>query len=421
MAERVWQNYYIPGGKAPKTSYKKVGKHTRELERVMTELTMVANFVEVFLAREGHDNPVGINYLEKVQLPHLPSIYGAMLAGVDYILMGAGIPVKIPGVLDLFVNHQPATYPLYVAGNTGEEVLMRFDPREYVEREMLPLKRPHFLAIVASNTLATTLVRKSNGRVDGFIIEGPTAGGHNAPPRGKLQLNAAGEAMYGERDRVDLPKIAELGLPFWLAGGYGSAEKVQEALAAGATGVQVGTAFAFCDESGLRDDYKERLLLSATVGEASVFTDPVSSPTGFPFKAALLPGTISEPEIYKARPRICDVGHLREAFRTQDGSIDYRCAAEPASIFVSKGGKLEETQGKKCLCNSLLANIGQPQFRAGKHEELGLVTAGDDLTEIAQFLPPGASTYSAADVVARLRGTALRPMAESETLASKSV
>ena len=61
MAERVWQNYYIPGGKAPKTSYKKVGKHTRELERVMTELTMVANFVEVFLAREGHDNPVGIN------------------------------------------------------------------------------------------------------------------------------------------------------------------------------------------------------------------------------------------------------------------------------------------------------------------------------------------------------------------------
>ena len=421
MAERVWQNYYIPGGKAPKTSYKKVGKHTRELERVMTELTMVANFVEVFLAREGHDNPVGINYLEKVQLPHLPSIYGAMLAGVDYILMGAGIPVKIPGVLDLFVNHQPATYPLYVAGNTGEEVLMRFDPREYVEREMLPLKRPHFLAIVASNTLATTLVRKSNGRVDGFIIEGPTAGGHNAPPRGKLQLNAAGEAMYGERDRVDLPKIAELGLPFWLAGGYGSAEKVQEALAAGATGVQVGTAFAFCDESGLRDDYKERLLLSATVGEASVFTDPVSSPTGFPFKAAQLAGTISESKVYKARPRICDVGHLREAFRTQDGSIDYRCAAEPASIFISKGGKIEETQGKKCLCNSLLANIGQPQFRAGKHEELGLVTAGDDLTEIAQFLPPGASTYSAADVVARLRGTALRPMAESETLASKSV
>ena len=52
---------------------------------------MVANFVEVFLARDGHANPVGINYLEKVQLPHLASIYGAMLAGV-----GAGVYRDIP-------------------------------------------------------------------------------------------------------------------------------------------------------------------------------------------------------------------------------------------------------------------------------------------------------------------------------------
>ncbi len=62
---------------------------------------MVSNFVEVFLAREDHTNPVGINFLEKVQMPHLASIYGAMLAGVGYVLMGAGIPLHIPGVLDL--------------------------------------------------------------------------------------------------------------------------------------------------------------------------------------------------------------------------------------------------------------------------------------------------------------------------------
>ena len=42
--------------------------------------------------------------------------------------------------------------------------------------------------------------------------------------------------------------IVGLGLPFWLAGGYGSAEKLKEALAEGAAGIQVGTAFAFCDE-----------------------------------------------------------------------------------------------------------------------------------------------------------------------------
>ena len=66
--------------------------HGRDCPRPLAELCLVANFVEVYLAREGHDHPVGINYLEKIQPPHLPSIYGAMLAGVSYVLMGAGIP-----------------------------------------------------------------------------------------------------------------------------------------------------------------------------------------------------------------------------------------------------------------------------------------------------------------------------------------
>ena len=85
---------------------------TRRGPPELRELCVVANFVEVWLAREGHDQPVGINYLEKIQLPHLPSIYGAMLAGVDYVLMGAGIPLKIPGALDALAapraGHVPA-------------------------------------------------------------------------------------------------------------------------------------------------------------------------------------------------------------------------------------------------------------------------------------------------------------------------
>ena len=104
------------------------------------------------------------------------------------------------------------------------------------------------------------MLRRANGRVDGFVIESPTAGGHNAPPRGKLQLNAAGEPVYGERDRVDIDDLRALGVPFWLAGGYGNPEKLREALEQGAAGVQVGTAFAFSRESGMRADLKRRLL-----------------------------------------------------------------------------------------------------------------------------------------------------------------
>src|SRR5579859_7680657 len=134
IADRVWGTYYIPGGKAERAPYKPVPAHAKNTPAEVNELCVVANFVEVILAREGHDNPVGINYLEKVQLPHLPSIYGAMLAGVGYVLMGAGVPLKIPGVLDRFANHEPAEYKLAVTGAVeghGDASLMRFDPAAF--------------------------------------------------------------------------------------------------------------------------------------------------------------------------------------------------------------------------------------------------------------------------------------------------
>lgn len=403
MAERLWQRYFIAGGKAERTPYELAPAHTKDDPRDLTELCILSNFVEVFLARQGHSNPVGINYLEKIQTAHLPSIYGAMLAGVGYIIMGAGIPLKIPGVLDRFVHHEPAEYALHVLGaQEGEHWGMRFDPREYMECDLEPLQRPIFLPIVSSNTLAITMLKKANGIVNGLVVEMRSAGGHNAPPRGKLQLSDAGEPVYTERDSVDIAKLRDLGVPFWLAGGYGSPEKLSEALAQGATGVQVGTAFEFADESGLREDYKTALLAKAIAGTSEVFTDPLASPTGFPFKVARLEGSNSEQEVYLERPRICDLGFLREAYRTPEGDVGYRCAAQPVSVYVARGGKLEDTVGRKCICNGLVANIGHPQVRNGQRIEYGIVTAGDDLSEVPRFLPPGHSSYNAADVISTL-------------------
>jgi nitronate monooxygenase len=403
MAERIRSAYFIPGGKRTGEPYKKLPMHAEHGHRDLQELCIVANFVEVFLARQGHVHSVGINYLEKVQLPHLPSMYGAMLGGVDYVLMGAGIPVKIPGVLDGLARHEAATYPLQVTGKQEQDdTTITFAPREFMEQDLAPLIRPKFLAIIASNTLAATMLKKANGKVDGFVIEGPTAGGHNAPPRGRQQFSETGEPVYGERDRVDLAKLRELHLPFWLAGGYGRPEKVREALAAGAAGVQVGTAFAFCYESGLSDEYKQTILKGVASGKARVVTDPLASPTNFPFKVVQVEGSVSEPGVYSARPRICDLGYLREAYRTPEGAIGYRCAAEPVTTYVAKGGKPENTVGRKCLCNALLANIGHPQVRNGSYVEKGLLTSGDDLTALAPFLAVDGWVYSASDVVNKL-------------------
>ncbi len=55
-------------------------------------------------------------------------------------------------------------------------------------------------------------------------------------------------------------RCARLGVPFWLAGGYGTAASAARRAERWAhTGIQVGTAFAFCEESGLRADYKQAL------------------------------------------------------------------------------------------------------------------------------------------------------------------
>ncbi len=392
--------YFRPGGRGPDEPYPSLPMFRQTVKKARLELTVLANFVEVFLAKEGHDGPVGINLLTKVAMPNLPSLYGAMLAGVDAVLMGAGIPREIPGCLDRLARHEPASMRLEVEGATnGEFEELRFDPGEIRDVPPAPLRRPAFLAIVSSNSLATMMVRKASGRVDGLIVEAPTAGGHNAPPRGRdLVLNERDEPVYGERDEVDLARVAELGVPFWLAGGAGRPGRLAEARAAGAAGIQVGTLFAYCEESGLRDDLKSRVIHESLNGGVEVLTDRRASPTGFPFKVVQLRRTLSGREAYEARTRVCDLGYLRTAYRKEDGRIDYRCPAEPVETYVKKAGDREDADGRKCLCNALFANLGHGQVRDGSLVEEPLLTSGDDVRILGEFLA-GRRSYTAADVL----------------------
>ncbi|MCC6821979.1 MAG: nitronate monooxygenase [Verrucomicrobia subdivision 3 bacterium] len=405
IADRILADYFIPGGKAASTPFKLTPLPSLQSGADFMALTVAANFVEVFLAKEGHGGLVGINFLEKIQFPTLPSIFGAMLAGVDYVLMGAGIPRSIPGVLDRLARGEAVELKIDVEGALpGEEFLSKFDPAAFCGRGAPTLKRPLFLGIVASATLAMTLARKSNGKVDGFVVEGETAGGHNAPPRGALQLSTEGEPVYGPRDVPDLEKIRELGLPFWLAGSYGAPDKLTEARRLGAAGIQVGTAFAFCEESGIRADLKQQVLQFSREGKAGVFTDPLASPTGFPFKVVQLPGTLSDAHANPPRTRLCDLGYLRHAYRKPDGTLGYRCPAEPVQDFVRKGGAAADSEGRLCVCNGLVSTIGLPQVHADNTLDLPLLTAGNDVSQVARYLQPGRDSYTASEVVRHLLG-----------------
>jgi nitronate monooxygenase len=394
-ADRILTRYYRPHGRPAGTPYHLLPMYRRRVSAARERVTMLANFVEVRLAKEGHSGAIGINLLTKVQLPNLASLYGAMLAGVDYVLMGAGIPREIPAVLDAYAEHRPARLRLDAEGDKSDTPeYLELDPAEHWSPSE-PLARPKFLGVISAASLAATLARKATGVVDGFIVEGPTAGGHNAPPRGQARMNEQGEPVYGERDVVDLSDMRAIGEPFWLAGGMGTPEGLEYALSQGAAGIQVGTLFAYADESGIAEPIKQDVLHAVRSGGVSVKTDPRASPTGFPFKVVSVSEVTGAP--HQERTRNCDLGYLRVAARTPTGFV-YRCAAEPVDAFVDKGGDPAQTVGRHCLCNGLTATVGLAQPRGAGVEEPPLVTSGDALLSLDRFLD-GRSSYTAADVL----------------------
>jgi len=421
-AQRIETRYFLPGGKASTQKYRLAPLFTAESPADLVELTIVANFVEVHLAKRGHAGVVGLNLLEKVQLPTLPSLFGAMLADVDCVLMGAGIPRAIPGVLDGLAAWQPVELDLAVAeAKPGEKHPCRFDPRAFFADDTRPpLRRPAFLAIVSSSTLATTLARKASGRVDGFVVEGLSAGGHNAPPRGGTTLSARGEPVYGPRDEADLAAIRALGRPFWVAGSCAFPEKLRAARDAGAAGVQIGTAFAFCEESGIEPNVKRFVLEQSAAGTSALFTDPQASPTGMPFKVVDVAGSVSRADVYEQRTRVCDLGYLRQPYRKPDGSLGYRCPAEPVDDYVRKGGNAADAAGRKCLCNGLFAAVGLGQALPEGKVEPAIVTAGADVAELARFLPVGSFSYRAVDVLNFVLEALRAPVARLEIPAPAS-
>ena len=406
-AEGLLQRYYVEGGIPPDAPFRPLPLPKQRMSRARLQAFVLANFVEVFLAKEGHAGPVGINYLEKIQIPTLPSLYGALLAGVDVILMGAGIPAAIPGIIAGLLAGERVEQKLQVEGNrTPDGFTTTFAYDDAFDEDLLSALRvgpqpyrPLFLPIISSHILAKTLTKKANGHVDGFVVESHVAGGHNAPPR-KSRSSAGG--AWGALDEPDLAVLRSLGVPFWLAGGRASAAALQEARQLGAQGIQVGTAFAFCEESGIPLDVKRRTIASCRQGTLHVSTDFEASPTGYPFKLVLDDDEPQALQALRERTRVCDLGYLRQNYVDEQGRLGYRCPGEPKDTYVAKGGALEATHNKLCLCNGLLATVGLGQRRDGI-EEPPIYTAGDQLEGILEFLGPGQDSYTARDVLKHLR------------------
>jgi NAD(P)H-dependent flavin oxidoreductase YrpB (nitropropane dioxygenase family) len=433
LGKKICDKFYIPGGKSPKARFQPVPKQVVHAQNgsdiipmpkiaagsvplvvndEVVELLIATGFVEVWLAKEGHPGKIFINFLKKIELPLVYTMYGAMLAGVDGIVVGAGNPEGLPQVCSQLCRHEPVSSDLLVLyREAGESFSVSFDPKTVAGGNFAreTLQKPAFLAIVSLENLVQTLAQSPTQAPDGFIIEHHTAGGHNAGPQGPLKVDALGQPIYTSQDEPNLEAIRLLGLPFWLAGGYGSREGLQRALDAGAAGIQVGTTFALAEESGMKAIYRLAILNEIKQGrdDAALVHTTLFSPTGFPFKVAQLNNTLSEETVYQGRPRVCDLGMLEQRGLTKADAagvrhLFQRCPAAPVQGFVEKRGLPLNADGKRCLCNGLLAcvGLGQVSERKGEvFEEPAIVTLGNHLDGVRRISHNGQTPYWAADVV----------------------
>lgn len=399
-ADRVLERYFVEGGKQEHEPYPTVPVFSLRPSRSVIELAILASYTLVWLAKEGHTNPVSINYLEKIQTNLVYGIYGAMLAGVDVVTVGAGIPFQVPAVLDAYAHGQPGSYRVSVLGGKSTSVTLTFDPSTFFPGPLPQLTRPAFLPIVSTDSLANILVNKAPHGIQGFVVETSVAGGHNAGPRGNPKcFNERGEPIYGEKDQANYERMQKLGIPFWIGGGYASPKGLLEAQSVGAQGIQAGTIFALCEESGMIPTLKSEVRRLGFRGELDVLTS-LGSPTGFPFKVVNhLAGTLTDTPTYTSRKRICNTQYLVDFHERTDGRFVQRCTAEPIHKFESKGGNIGDTNGKFCLCNGLLATAG-----LGNPGEPPIVTLGDTVDFLGHLMTNESDGYTASDALRYLLG-----------------
>lgn len=391
----------------------------REKQREAAELTIVAAYTAVWLAKQGHSGPIGVNVLEKIQLNKLYELLGAMLAGVDYVLAGAGDPSQIPVVLNHFSKGEIAHYKVAIEERNGRMGTfdMSLDPKEYITDENLlkQLRLPRFLGIVSSPGFAQYLgVRAFEQKgeqgyyLDGLVAEDHYAGGHNGRPRNDNHfVNQYGEPIYDARDEIT-PQVIEKILGYhsnlWVAGGRSGLVNLLGLKALGARGVQIASCGALSAESKFLEEIKEASILLKYLQESRVYTNATASPTGFPFQVEQLLKSLSNPEVYNARERQCLYGYLVKAQRIDENRIGFWCPADRANK--------DAFPGAICLCAALVAAIGCGATRLIStrevYKEPYIVTAGKKHSEfipvLVRYVKGKLVGYSLEDVVRMQRG-----------------
>ncbi len=180
--------------------------------------------------------------------------------GVDVIFSGAGLPLDLPKYL-----------------------------KEDLTEELRAKVRTKLVPIVSSGRAAAVLCKKWLAKYDylpdGFVVEGPMAGGHLGFKPEELDDPAfALEKILPEVVDAVKPFEAQLGrrIPVIAAGGIYTGADIAKYLELGASGVQMGTRFVATHECDANIAFKQAFI-AAHKEDVTV----IKSPVGMPGRAIL--------------------------------------------------------------------------------------------------------------------------------------
>ncbi|MBN2010810.1 nitronate monooxygenase [candidate division KSB1 bacterium] len=171
----------------------------------------------------------------------------AVAEGIGMVVYGAGLPTKLPEIAgDANVNLVPIVSSARVA-----ELIMRMWDKRY------------------------------DRTVDGFILEGPMAGGHLGFSLDQL------DAIENHSLDLILPQILDVvkpyevkygrSIPIITAGGIYDGQDIARMLSFGAAGVQMGSRFVCTDECGVSQEFKQAYL-DAKEDDIVIIKSPVGMP-----------------------------------------------------------------------------------------------------------------------------------------------
>jgi nitronate monooxygenase len=296
---------------------------SRRIGRKVDTYEAVRLEVAAAKARGGY---AGINIMVALQRDFEDSVRGAVDAGADAIVSGAGLPLSLPAIQ--------------------------------------PPKETALIPIVSSARALDLICRRwerLHCRPDAVVLEGPLAGGH---------LGFRADQVELEENTLErlLPPVKDVAakhgdFPVIVAGGIYSHEDIRRFLSLGADGVQMGTRFLATDESGASDAYK-RAVVRARPEDMLVANAP-GSPCGLPFRV-LRESPMYQSALVRARPPRCDKGYVL----MKDAQGRYAsCAAKSSN------------EKSFCICDGLFSAAGYD----GREEE-PLYTAGTTAARVDRIV-----------------------------------